>query len=403
LLTGEDKVTTNEYNLLQRLAYQGMTNITGTDLQQVLAILDVTTPNINTMADLLDQTKIFPNSYTTLQTPTPEGPVPIYGADSSVNMDIADNVGNFLPSPTGCDELAKVIPPSQAVANKAVQSSLQQVSNIAQTTLPVFAEAVKGFTPDVWNPNTTYLADAVVANGGPIPTVYRAQQDVDTGVDITDTDYWLPTTLGGLNTMTGLPLIQAQTSAITPAVASFYSTSIDFATQLNTATTAINALQTAGSLNTLNAAYVAILSAANDAAVITQIANANAAIAALSASPYYTTLNTAWAYMANYLNKEKGYQTKAGIDYFNLQASEQVSSMSFVQQLPQYGVQTDACGPAYFIGQITDTSTIGGQSIIGVMREAQNQRRLNAAGSSQNYTPSSTLAVTPVPAVTPVF
>jgi hypothetical protein len=425
LISGQDSVTPSQYNLIQRLAYQGMQNVTGTDLQQILSILDVTTPNINTMADLLDQSKIFPNSYTTLQTPSPNGPIPIYGADDSVNMEVAENVENYIPSDTGCYELAKVIPPAQAVSNKAVQSALQQVAGIASTTLPRLADAIVGSTPNVWNPDTTYLADDVVANGSPIPTIYRAQQDVPVGTDITDTSYWLPTTLGGLNTMNGLPLIQAQTSAIPTATSSFYNNTIatgsgengtittcdvlglatdhnDFASQLNTATTAINALQTAGSLNTLNAAYVAILSAVNDAAVITQIANANAAIAALSASPYYATLNTAWAYMANYLNKEKGYQIKAGVDYFNLQANEQASVMGFIQQLPQYGLQTGPCDAACFLNQIADTSIAGGQAIIGVMREAQNSQRLGATGLAQTPKPSPVPPVTPVPTVIPI-
>ena len=47
----------------QYLAYQAMLNITGTDLEQVLAILDITTSGINTMADLLNPVKIFPNSF----------------------------------------------------------------------------------------------------------------------------------------------------------------------------------------------------------------------------------------------------------------------------------------------------------------------------------------------------
>lgn len=425
LLYGENSVTPNQYNLLQRLAYQGMEKVTGTDLEQILSILDVTTPNINTMADLLDQSKIFPNSYTTLQTPSPDGPIPIYGEDNSVNMEVADTVENYVPSDTGCYELAKVIPPSLAVSNKAVQSSLQQVSGIASTTLPELANIIVGTTPDVWNPNTTYLANDVVQDGSPIPTIYRAQQDVPVATDITDTAYWAPTSLGGLNTMNGLPLIQNQTTALPTATANFYSTSIatgtgengtittcdvlgtaidhnNFAAQLTTATTAIDALQTAGSLNTLNAAYIAILSAANDAAVITQIANANAAISALSADPNYTTLNTAWAYIANYLNKEKGYQTKAGIDYFNLQANEQSSVMGFTQQLSQYGLQTGPCDAAYFINQIADTSILGGQAIVGVMRDAQNNQRLADAGLAQTPKPSSSLPVVPVPAVTPV-
>lgn len=426
LIYNQDSVTPSQYNLLQRLAYQGMKNVTGNDLQQVLDILDVTTPNINTLADLLDQSVIFPNSYKTLQTPSPNGPIPVYGSDASVNMEVADNVDNYIPSNTGCYELAKVIPASLAVSNKAVQTAFQQISGIASTTLPELAETVLGTAPDLWNENTTYLANDVVQYGGPIPTIYRAQQDVPTGIDISNNSYWLPTTLGGLNTTAGLPLIQAQTSAITTAVANFYSNTIatgtgpngtittcdvlgtaidynNFTAQLNTVTAGINALQTAGSLNTLNAAYVAILSAANDAAVITQISNANAAIAALSANPYYATLNTAWNYIANYLNIEKGYQTKAGVDYFNLQAGEQSSTMAFVQQLPYFGIQTDAGGPAYFITQIADTTVLGGQAIIGVMREAQNQQRLNAAGIGVNYLPSAVPAVAPVPAVTPVY
>jgi hypothetical protein len=48
---------------VQRLAYLGMQIITGTDLEQVLAVLGVTATNIATMADLLNPVKIFPNSF----------------------------------------------------------------------------------------------------------------------------------------------------------------------------------------------------------------------------------------------------------------------------------------------------------------------------------------------------
>lgn len=426
LLNGGVNITPSEYNLLQRQAYQGMQNVTGTDLDQVLQILDVTTPNIMNMADLLDQTKIFPNSFTTLQTPTPVGPVPIYNPDQSVNLSLASNIDAYLPTPTGCDDLSKVIPDGIAVANKGVQTALQQISNIASTTLPDFAQTVKGFTPDTWNLGTTYLADALVANGQPIPTFYRAQQDVPAGIDINNTAYWLPTTVCGLNTMAGLPLIQAQTTAINPSVATYFSTTVatgtgpsgtittcdviglaidhdNFASQLNTATTAINALQTAGSLATLNTAYTNILVAANDAAVLTQITNANAAIAALSASPYVTTLNTAWTYMANLMNLSAKYTTQASINYFVLVPGDKVSTMAFVQNLPQYGTQTDACGPAAFLNSLADTATLTGQAIVGSMREGHNNQCLNDAGLAVNTTPSARLAVTPVPAVTPVY
>lgn len=62
----------------QRLMYQAMTRITGTDLTQILSVLGVTTVGITTMADLLNPLKLFPNSYQSLTAPTANGPVAIY-------------------------------------------------------------------------------------------------------------------------------------------------------------------------------------------------------------------------------------------------------------------------------------------------------------------------------------
>jgi hypothetical protein len=50
----------------QQAMYTAMTQITGTVLTQILSILGVKTANINTMADLLNPCKIFPNSFQTL-------------------------------------------------------------------------------------------------------------------------------------------------------------------------------------------------------------------------------------------------------------------------------------------------------------------------------------------------
>jgi len=447
LLTGADTVSENEYLRLQQLAYQGMTNVTGTDLDQVLSILEVTTPNITSMADLLDQTKIFPNSYTTLQTPSPVGPVPVYGPDGSVNMNLADNVSAYLAAPNGCEDLGKVIPPAQAVSNKAVQVAFEQVTNVTNTTLPALAATVNTLPRTSWNINTTYLANDLVANApavnglaqlSPDTVFYRAQQDVPVGTSINDTSYWLPTTAGfGLSTMSGLPLIQAQTSAIDSSVASYFSnnlatgsgpdgtittcdvigTAIDsgnIAAQLDIARSAMANIVTLVATNTanvtnINSAYAAIAVASSGADVVANIAKANGNIANIYANANVqvvsnvTVLNNAWSAIANVLSTEKTYQTSAGIDYFNLQAGEKVSTMSFVQQLPTYGTQTSSCGPAYFIEQIANTSIIGGQAIIGAMREGKNNQCLGEARLNVDTTPAPRLAVTPVPVVTPVY
>jgi len=165
----------------------------------------------------------------------------------------------------------------------------------------------------------------------------------------------------------------------------------------------------AGNIGRINSAYVAIAAATSGTDVVANIAKANGNIANIYTNgtaavvANVAVLNNAWSAIANVLSTEKTYQTYAGIDYFNLQAGERVSTMSFVQQLPTYGTQTSSCGPAYFIEQIANTSIIGGQAIVGALREGQNNQVLNAAGLGVNTTPSATLAVTPVPAVTPVY
>ncbi len=425
-LLNPNGVSENEFNRLQRLAYQGFESVSPTVLQQVLSVLSVTTPNITEMQQLLDVKKVFPLSYDTMTVPTFDGPVLIYDPTGAVNMSVAPAINAALASPTGCDELGKVIPPATAVANKAMEAALKQLAkSVPNVTLPDLANAVLGAAGQPWSSNNQYLTNSVVYDSATVPNFYQAAQDVPVGTNITNTAYWTPTDLGGLNKLTGLSLLTAQTTPVDQSVIDYFANSVatgtgqsnsittvdvlgtaidahDFASRLATATAQINSLQSAGSLNTLNTAYTTILAAANDAAVITQIANANAAIAALSANPAVPILNTAWNYIANYLNLERGYQIAAGVDYFNLQPNEKNSIYSFAQLLSRYGLITTADNAAEFLTNLADTATLGGQALIGALREAQNDARLNAAGiATYNRIPSDP-PLLPVPASPPV-
>ena len=417
-------LTQNEFDKLQLLAYNAMTMITGDALAQILDILSVTTPNIDSLDDLLNPLVMFPLSYASLQTPSPNGAIPIFSSTGSVNSSIAPVVNSYLPTASGCDELGKIIPPAQAVANKAIQVSLQQINNIPNSTLPTFAEAVVGTVDNPWTVTQEYLANAVVGYGTPVPSFYRATVDVPVGIDINNTAYWSPTTLGGLNTMAGLPLIQAQTTPVDSSVTNYIANNLatgtgpngtittydvlglaidsnNFAAQLNTATTAINALQLAGSLAALNTCYTNILLAVSDAAVQTQIDNANTAIAALAASSYKTALNTAWTYMANLMNLSYKYTDQTGVDYFNLQGDTN-SIYSFSQNLPYYGLLTASGDAVEFLQNLADTTVLGGQAIVGAMREGRNNARLSTARMYNTNQVPSTPEVAPIPAITPV-
>ena len=58
--------TLSTTDAVQKLMYTAMTKVTGSDLAEVLQILRVKTVGINTMADLLNPYKLFPNSFQTL-------------------------------------------------------------------------------------------------------------------------------------------------------------------------------------------------------------------------------------------------------------------------------------------------------------------------------------------------
>ena len=78
--------TTEFTDQQQRLIYIAMTQITGTDLQQILKLLRVTTTGLATMADLLNPVKLFPRSYNTLTAPTANGLRGIYiNSEGAVN------------------------------------------------------------------------------------------------------------------------------------------------------------------------------------------------------------------------------------------------------------------------------------------------------------------------------
>jgi hypothetical protein len=135
----------NDFDALQKRAYPALCNVTGADLQQVLDILDCVTPNITQMCELLNPVKILPNSYLSLTIPNPAGPVPllVYTPTGQISDTVDRVVNTGALAPVGCDELAKIVPPANAVGSKAMLIAFQQVKGIDTMTLPNLAAALK--------------------------------------------------------------------------------------------------------------------------------------------------------------------------------------------------------------------------------------------------------------------
>ena len=390
---------------VQRLAYLAMQNITGTDLTQVLAIFGVTTPNLATMADLLNPVKIFPNSFASLTVRT-------YNQDtSSVLRAIYDNnqgtVNSKLliylpkyvlllasPNTITYERLSRIIPSDQALANKAIQVSLQQIKNITTLSLAQLAVAFS-------NMETTK----------DLPAISALQQAVPASVADYYANYYA-TGSGPNGTVVVTDLLGAAVGA-------------PFTSYLTNVVTTINSMQSAGILNTLTVNYNRMANTVNgvynvhggdviippgpgagtypnaDSALNALISNAAIEVSLIASSyPAQSgNLNTNFISMAAQLSTEDRNLALASIDIANLSTTGRGPIMSFVQALPSYGLNTEQNGPSQYLEIVADLNTEGGQAIVACLREGRNTAILNGVnvGIDTNI-PSNT--TTPIPQAT---
>ena len=398
-LTSTDATVSDD---VQRRAYVAMTTITGTDLEQVLAVFGVTTPYIETMADLLNPIKIFPNSYPSLT-------VRVYNQDTtSVLRAIYDNnqgtvnsklllyLPEFILVQGSLDvipyqRLARIVPSDQALACKAIQVSLQQIKNISGLTLAQLAEVFLNMETTRDLPAISALQQAVPAS---VAAFYSADYATGSGPNgtlvITDL----------LGAAVGVP----------------------YTSDITNVTTTINSMTTAGFLNTLTDTYTRMLNTVNsvygpavtgpvvipagtaagsysnaDTAMNALISNATVQVSTIQSSypTQSSVLNSNFNDMASHLASENTNLTLASIDIANLSSSGRGPIMSFVQSLPNYGINTEQNGPNQFLEAVADYNTQGGQAIIACLREGRNAVFLNAVNVGLDTAIPSTPATVP--------
>lgn len=438
-LTNPNGLSSYEFDRLQKLAYRAFGSVSGTDLQEILDILDVTTPGINTLADLLDPVKVYPLSYSTLIVPGTDGNNFIYMPDGTVNSTIAAAVNAYLPSLSGCDELGKIIPQSTATANKALQVSLQNVPGIVNSSWPEFAQAIATNIDNPWSAAQEYLPNEIVSvQTAPmaLPSYYQSQQSVPVGINVTDTTYWAPVSLGNLQTMQDLNGIQAQTTPLSSFAESVieselatgtgeYNT-ITFkdimgigscepstaATNVATVNNVITAIAAAGWLNGLTEIFSVMQLVANgsygdpyvgpvdindsvpgqgvynnsfpytagDLALQALITLAITEIGLIRTQyPVQTAAaQAAWDALATEIAVVQGYLTRADIDLTD-PAVGQTSIISFVQSIDQFAEDKGNYGAYWYLNCVAETTTLGGQTLVAALRESSNLSRLDQA------------------------
>jgi hypothetical protein len=393
----------------QKQIYQAMTQVTGNELTQILKLLKVSTTGISTLADLLNPVKIFPTSFITFTTPTVNGLRGIYldnngTVNSLLETQLPPSVlaplqGNTANSIT-YDQLRKVIPSDQALANKAITAALQQVKSIFNTTGPTLSASISGLELNKGLPAIDGLTSPLPAN---VSSYFANTFATGSGTDglflLTDLigtpTGWvmnnaLSNTTAVLNLLTSNgaldPLITPNTglyAVMANTAAGVYTSSTSTPNPdppppdlFSYTVTIPSGLPGAGTYGTYDSAAAAQADAFNTGLIpymTSTVANINSAYGSL-----VSNTNTNWNDICAQIVLENTNLAQADVDFGNLIPGTLPTGIAL--GLSSYGVDVVEGGAAFVLESLSQTATQGGQAIISTMREARNQDRLNAAG-----------------------
>jgi hypothetical protein len=370
-----------------------MLDTTGSTLDQVKTILDVTTLNLTTMADLLNPVRTLPNSYQqlTIQAPTGGGPIPvtisltnIYSAAATVNAVILP----MFINDEAYNELAKIIPSDQALANRAIANSLGQVKNISQLTLPAFTTAVRAIetntglgdinalTQPVPTSVSSNLNTLLATGTGPNGTLTLFDfMGATAGVPYTAEFTAAANTINNMQAANSLYFLSDATNGVYTVMQDTlngdYTTVGNIGPPVEITITIPPGLPGAGTYGNLDLAFTTGLlpAAAN---LIANVVTANPG--------NVTSLNSNFSNMAAQLSAETVNLTLAQVNFADITGNSRSSVMSLASNLQQIGKDVAPKGQAEFFTAIANTQNIYGQAIESSFREGRNIAALNDAG-----------------------
>jgi hypothetical protein len=326
------------------------------------------------------------------------------------------------------DTLKKIIPPDEAVANKALAYSLQQVKKVFNTDLEELAPVVatletnagldliqnlnQPLPSDVANVYSTNLATGT----GPGNTVTTMDViGVAAGYGISNTLPVVTTVINDLANIGALNVLTANGGSNTSATNGIYTTmQYTLAGDYTTVTEVTPPAPPDPGVYEYTITIPAPLPGSGiygpfssatevyDAAFANLINLANNSIVNIAStySDYANTANEATDAMSNRLAINVTNCTAAGIDIGNLVANISNANLianststvlTFTSQLQELGLNVREGGTAQFLESVANLDAITGQAVVSSMREGRNIERLNQIGI---------LLDTQVPAVT---
>jgi len=290
---------------------------------------------------------------------------------------------------TALDKLSQIIPPDQALANKALATALQQITNISSLNLPRLANAVSNVQTNFGLPlvNAQKTAvDPAVANN------ISNKLGIGSGVNGTLT----------INDSMGIAAGIVVTSAFNNVVTLVNSMDLSNLANIYTDMTAtangsygpaagpitIIAGPAAGTYDNINAAFSGQEANANGGTGGTGLipsVNSNVIPNIIAVYPgQITSINTNWNSMMTQLNHEKTVQKSASIDFANLTPDSNPPIYSFVLSLPQYGQDTAANGAFQYLESVADLTDLTGQTLVAALRQGQSNIATTGIATTSN-------------------
>lgn len=371
LSQGINNLTSTE----EKTAYTAMLSINGDTLEQILLLLRVRVASISSMAQLLDPRRIFANSWSTLVCPTALRLEPVYLASGAVNQNLRTSLSNIAvteysgPNNTNSLEtLEVIIPAGQALANKALARALGQIKNVAQTTIAQLAAAAASVDTNqglMLINNQTQVVPPVVTD------TYTADLGVGTGKD----------GILVLNDIIGVVIDDSAVSGVEQAATLVASLDVTVLANI------YNNMQ--GVVDgTFGNPYGPIVVTSGpgsgtysdvDAALQALIPLASAEIANVVSTNMVTVndANEIWDDICMALERQRTNLNLALVDFNNLAANSQSSTMAFTAALHSYALDPEADA---LLTELANTASLSGQSVIASLREGRNLAAMQNAG-----------------------
>ena len=281
--------------------------------------------------------------------------------------------------------LKKIIPPDQALANKAIEASLQQVKNIFDAALPILSIAVYNLESNKGLPLINALTVALPADVAAFYSTYATGTGTDGTLLLADVmgtaagwvhNTELPIATSVVSTLAAAGALTSLTNSTTGVYtvmqntnAGLYTTVVSVGPPEVISIDIPPGLPGAGTYESYDDAYnQGLIPAAYG--LIAAIVAANTVVVAQSTVAFST--------MAAQLVRENTNLAQVPISFS--QVTPGIPPLPLVDNLKSYGLDGAKGGAAYLLEALATMATRGGQAVVSTMREGRNLARLSEAG-----------------------